>query len=339
MDGSGAFSPGDRPAEGRGTGLAAVTQVDAVHTFAGGNMDRASHLRSDAVAVRDMLAAPDTRFLPFRNLEPLLAGDVHLAPAWQTLDRVEPLLAAGAVTAFLGLREGARFVLDVPRAPVEAAFQPSSAAYTGVRRAALRLSAADASLVALGRSLLAWHTAHGFCPHCGIPTEAAEAGHQRRCTDPSCSAVQFPRTDPVVIMLVHREGRVLLGRAVREHRYPPGLFSCLAGYVEPGESIEEAVRREVREEAGMPVGCVRYHSSQPWPFPSTLMIGCFAEALAEAIHPDPTELEDARWFTSGELQQAVERWSVAEAVRLPPPLTIAHQLAKAWLADRSDPPR
>jgi NAD+ diphosphatase len=143
--------------------------------------------------------------------------------------------------------------------------------------------------------------------------------------------MHFPRTDPVVIMVVYREDRVLLGRSVREPRYPAGLFSCLAGYMEPGESVEEAVRREVFEEAGIETARVRYHSSQPWPFPSTLMIGCFAEALSDRIEIDRHEVEEVRWFTRRETRSALDRWGEPDGFRLPPPITAAHQLIAAWL--------
>jgi NAD+ diphosphatase len=304
------------------------------HTFAGGTLDRAAHIREDEAALSRLSEARSTRFLPFRDLKPLLRGEDILVPAWQAPDRVLPLLEAGAVTAFLGLEEdAARFVVDVPGDLTDVELEPPDATYTGVRRAAPFLSPADASVVAFARSLLAWHDVHRYCPSCGAPAESAQAGHQKRCTDDACGVYQFPRTDPVVIMLVHREDRCLLGRAVRARRYPAGLYSCLAGYVEPGESIEEAVRREVLEEAGLEVARVRYHSSQPWPFPSTLMIGCFAEALPGQVRIDPAELESARWFTLSELREAVERWMEEGTLRLPPPLTIAHQLARAWLSE------
>ena len=313
-----------------------TARAEPPNTFAGGLLDRAAHLRSAESAVRRMLHAPDTRFLPFRELAPLLVGDDRLAPAWQARARVDDLLAAGATPVFLGLERGARFVLGVPPSARRTELGHPAARFIEVRAAAPRLSAADASIVALGRSLLAWHRDHGYCPRCGAASEAVDAGHRRRCTG-VCGLSQFPRTDPVVIMLIHREGRVLLGRSVRARPYPPGLYSCLAGYLEPGESIEEAVRRETLEEAGLPIGDVRYHSSQPWPFPSTLMIGCFAEALTEAIRRDPAELEDARWFTPAELHAAVRGWSEEGTTRLPPPFTIAHRLAEAWLAGRTHP--
>jgi len=311
-------------------------QPPVVHVFAGGDLDRAAALRSDPDRMRAMRSAPGARYLPFRSFDPLVAGDAAPRLAW--LDRSEipgrPVENSSPIFLGLGAADGEpRFAVQVASDTAEAALGPANASFRGTREVAPLLEAGEAAITALGRSLLSWNSTHGHCPRCGSRTEMAEAGHARRCVRESCGIMQFPRTDPVVIMLVHREGRCLLGRAVRARRYPPGLHSCLAGYVEPGESIEEAVRRETFEEAGLRIGSVRYHSSQPWPFPSTLMIGCFAEALPGEVRVDPTEIESARWFTTDELRRAVEKWNVEGELRLPPPLTIAHQLARAWLVE------
>jgi NAD+ diphosphatase len=311
-------------------------EIDVIHTFAGGGLDRAAHLRGDEEAVRRLLESPDSRVLPFRDLRPLLQGEDRLEPAWRSLESLRDL-EADVDTVFLGLEEGHGRFAVADSTDRESGFPPDAAAFVAVRAAASRLGGPDASVVALARSLLSWNASHRFCPSCGSSTESAHAGHQRRCTDAGCGTVQFPRTDPVVIMLICRGERCLLGRSLRSPHYPPGLHSCLAGYVEPGESIEEAVRRESWEEAGLRIGGVRYHSSQPWPFPSSLMIGCFAEALHDRVRPDPRELESLRWFTLAELGEAVRGWDHEGALRLPPPITIAHQLARAWLRERGVP--
>ena len=309
---------------------------DDPHTFAGGDLDRSAHLRSDPKRISELLAADSSRFLPFRGLDPLIGTEPEPGLGWIPRVAVESLVDVESTALFLGReRDGARFALAVPDTVRDGDLGPSCSSFRGVREVAPLLTVPDASVVALGRSLTAWQATHGYCSKCGAPSSMAEAGHARRCTDVLCGTVQFPRTDPVVIMLIHREGHCLLGRAIRARRYPSGLHSCLAGYVEPGESIEEAVRRETWEEAGLRVGQVRYHSSQPWPFPSTLMIGCFAEALPGEARIDSSELESVRWFTLMELREAVQRWDEARALRLPPPLTIAHQLARAWLVERS----
>lgn len=306
------------------------------HTFAGGDLDRSAHLRNDRERIAELLADGSSRFLPFRGLDPLVEMEPQPSVGWVPRVALENLVDVESAALFLGLEaDGARFAISVPETVRDGDLGPSTASFQGVREVAPLLTVPDASVVALGRSLTAWHAMHGYCSKCGAPASVDEAGHARRCTDVLCDAVQFPRTDPVVIMLIHRDEQCLLGRAIRARRYPPGLHSCLAGYVEPGESIEEAVRRETWEEAGLKVSRVRYHSSQPWPFPSTLMIGCFAEALPGEVRIDSSELESVRWFAPLELREAVERWDEAGALRVPPPLTIAHQLARAWLAERS----
>jgi NAD+ diphosphatase len=177
--------------------------------------------------------------------------------------------------------------------------------------------------------LIDWHQRHGFCPQCGHPTAIAAAGWTRRCLN--CRAHHFPRTDPVVIMLTVRGEHALLGRG---RRRAGARFSCLAGFMEPGETLEEAVRREVFEESGIRVGRVRYLASQPWPFPSSLMIGCLAEGLTEQITVDPEEIAEARWFPRDEIRAMVARAATGPddltQVSIPPPLAIAHHLCRRW---------
>ena len=186
--------------------------------------------------------------------------------------------------------------------------------------------------LAQARSLLYWHSRHGFCANCGAATAATNGGYRRDC--PECKAEHFPRTDPVVIMLaILGQGageRVLLGR---QPRFPPGMYSALAGFLEPGETIEAAVRRETQEEAGVRIGRVRYHASQPWPFPASLMIGCHAEALSETIVRDATELEDCRWFNRAEVAAMLDGRH-PEGFKAPNPIAIAHWLVRAWLERR-----
>jgi NAD+ diphosphatase len=182
--------------------------------------------------------------------------------------------------------------------------------------------------LAQARSLLYWHGRHRYCSNCGTLTGIANGGYRRDC--PQCKAEHFPRTDPVVIMLAilghGPDERVLLGR---QPRFPPGMYSALAGFLEPGETIEAAVRRETSEEAGVTIGRVRYHASQPWPFPASLMIGCHAEALSETIVRDATELEDCRWFARAEVAAMLERRH-PEGFTAPTPIAIAHHLVRAW---------
>lgn len=182
----------------------------------------------------------------------------------------------------------------------------------------------EQGLLAMAKSLLDWHRRHRFCAQCGAPTAPAQAGFRRDCG--ACGAQHFPRTDPVAIMLVTRGESCLLGR---QSRFPPGMYSCLAGFIEPGETLEDAVRREVFEEAGVRVGRVDYAQSQPWPFPSSLMIGCIAEAISDKIAIDREELEDARWFHRDEIRLMLEGRH-PENLMAANPIAIAHHLVRGW---------
>jgi NAD+ diphosphatase len=183
----------------------------------------------------------------------------------------------------------------------------------------------ELGILAEAKALLFWHSRHRFCPNCGTPTALACAGFRRDCGH--CGAQHFPRTDPVSIMLIHRGERCLLGR---QARFVPNSYSCLAGFIEPGETIEDAVRRETFEESGIRVGAVRYAASQPWPFPSNLMIGCTGEALTEEITLDRDELEDGRWFSRDEVRLMLAR-EHPDGLITPPPMAIAHFLMRSWV--------
>ncbi|MCB8821703.1 NAD(+) diphosphatase [Microvirga rosea] len=180
--------------------------------------------------------------------------------------------------------------------------------------------------LAMAKSLLDWHARHRFCANCGSPTRHAQAGFRRDC--PECSAQHFPRTDPVVIMRITRGDKCLLGR---QARFAAKTYSCLAGFLEPGETIEDAVRREVFEEAGIRVGQVRYLASQPWPFPSSIMIGCAGEAETDEIVFDTAELEDARWFSRDDVRRMLE--GTHEEFAAPSPIAIAHHLLRQWMSE------
>ena len=184
----------------------------------------------------------------------------------------------------------------------------------------------EGGLLAYAKGILHWHERHRFCGNCGLPTESREAGHLRVCTDRACGASHFPRTDPAVIMLISDGDRAVLGR---KSEWPDGMYSALAGFVEPGESLEEAVAREVKEEVAIDVNNIRYHSSQPWPFPASLMLGFYADAVSGEIAFDPDELEDARWFSRAELKRGE-----AGLVRRARSDSIARRLINDWVYGR-----
>jgi len=271
-------------------------------TFASnaGDLDRAAHLRGRAA---ELLAGPSARLLPQWNEKPLIAtGGAGPALGWVAS---APGLVAAAAEApvFLGRFRGMDcFTAEFP-SPEEdgaAARFGEGLKFIDLRSVAGQLDRAEAAVAATAKGVIGWHRIHPFCARCGQPSAPAEGGWQRRCT--ACNAQHFPRTDPVVIMLVTRGDKVLLGR---QRIWPPGLYSLLAGFMEPGETIADAVRRETFEETSVRVGRVGFLASQPWPFPASLMLGCWAEALSGEIVID-AEIEDARWVSRAEVAMALE---------------------------------
>jgi len=231
---------------------------------------------------------------------------------------------------FLGLHDkAARFGFAVVPDLVEAMKNDARYVVTDLRSIAVQGLVAPEHLAPLAeaKALLHWHARHRFCSNCGHKTDVVQGGWRRDC--PQCNGQHFPRTDPVVIMLAIRGDQCLLGR---QSRFAPGVWSCLAGFVEPGESMEDAARRETLEEAGIICGRVKYFASQPWPFPSSLMIGCHTEALSDAITVDQTELEDARWFARDEAAAMLMRQH-PDGLITPPPVAIAHHIIRAFVED------
>jgi NAD+ diphosphatase len=284
--------------------------VTPPNTFTGAALDRAGDRRRDEVWVAEQRANPAARAV--------VAGrdGVHVTGGEERRLALVPLEQAG---------DGEPLLLGLDDAgPIFAAEGDGSRlSLLGLREAAAALPQAEGGLAAYAAALLGWHRRHRFCANCGAPTEIREAGHVRRC--PDCGAEHHPRTDPVVIMLVLRGDEVLLGR---QASWPRDRYSALAGFVEPGESLEEAVAREVLEESGVRIGPPRYVSSQPWPFPASLMLGFVAPWDSGEPRIGDEELEDVRWFSRKAVEDAVRERG---PLRLPPPLAIARRLIDGWL--------
>jgi NAD+ diphosphatase len=283
--------------------------------------------RRDQQWLDQQAKSPRSRFLPLWRLDIPIKGESEMQLGWLGLADIERL-ALDLPPVFLGLLEGvAHFTIDVSSVsdPLRELNLTASWRFEDARAAATQLSLEEAGIVAQSRAQVDWHRHHKFCGVCGQPTAQGRGGQMRKCV--TCNAEHFPRTNPVAIMVVSDGDRCLLGQS-RGILSRTGRYSALAGFMDQGESIEEAVRREVREEAGIEVGEVRYHSSQPWPFPSSLMIGCHARALTTEIRKDDEEMTDVRWFNRNEVLSALRGEN--PNLRLPDPIAIAHHLIKAW---------
>lgn len=297
--------------------------------FSGSPLDRAFQQRRDRAWLDEQLESEDSRFLPFWRLNVLVKTDTPRGLGWARSGMRENK-ARNSEIVLLGIGDGvAHFAIDVSglEKPESELGVTGLARFEEVRTVAAQLSAEECAIVAHGRALIDWHARHRFCAVCGSKTTASQGGLVRECDD--CDAEHFPRTDPVVIMMVSADDSCLLGR---QTGWPEGMYSALAGFIDQGETIEEAVRREVSEESGIRVGPVRYFASQPWPFPSSLMIGCLAEAETRAISIDKWELQDARWFTRAEVTKAL-REPEGGGLHVPPAMSMAHQLLRAWVEE------
>ncbi|MGK2908618.1 MAG: NAD(+) diphosphatase [Sphingobium sp.] len=294
--------------------------------FVGGTLDRADNVRNDPALVAQAFADPRARLLLLDGLHPRADGtklETGAIPPGANLSEF----------ALLGVGEdGPLFVWLDPASGYAARFAPEVWNIAGL------LAPDQLALYGTARSVVDWHARHSFCANCGTPTAPIKAGWARRCpagavsgseSEPrGCGAEHFPRVDPVTIMLAEHGGRVLVGR---QPRFPAGRYSALAGFVEPGETIEEAVARELWEEAGIVVDDVRYAMSQPWPFPSSLMIACVAKARSDVLTIDTTELEDAMWVDADGVRAAMAGEPDAPFIA-PPEMAVAHHLFKFWLA-------
>lgn len=318
------------------------------------SLDRAHTLRRDAEALVTLRRSPDKLVIPTWREMSLVAGTAQLADQARQalfLDKTDgssatAILAHGTSAAeLLDLAENVVLLgLNATGAPVFAADLSKSepdadgggpalglgGAWMGLRAVGALLPAGEASLLGYARAMMIWHRRNHFCGVCGAPTEAREGGHMRQCLDTRCNAPVYPRTDPAVIMRVTEDDNILLHR---QHAWPAGQWSVLAGFVEPGETLEQAVAREVLEETGIQVADITYAGSQPWPYPSSVMLAFSARAVGGTLAPDPHELEDARWFSRATLLEAFDDRHRAErsGLYLPTHGSISRRLVEQWL--------
>jgi len=295
-------------------------------------LDRADHLRDDATWLDQQLQHSETRIYPLWQSRSLFTGvDGHQPRAVPLeADSLDLLRRLGGEPIFLGLQEGyACFAVDLVNLqdPEQEPELASRGTFADLRAVGMLLPPAEGALLAHARALTFWNLRHRFCGVCGAPTVMRRGGNQRQCSDEKCQVPQFPRMDPAVIMLVHDGGdRCVLGR---QKVWRAGMHSTLAGFVEPGEALEEAVAREVAEEVGLEIQEATYFSSQPWPFPSSLMLGFHARAEFRPLRVQPEELESARWFSRKEILESPED----ETFHLPRRDSISYRLIQAWLHD------
>ncbi len=295
--------------------------------FATNTLDRMADKREDPAWLEDARHHPQTRTIVLAGDMPVLKrGELPLDPLFRFLD--VPFATDIAEPVFLGSHQGElRFATLLPETVLEPLALRTDVKAIDLRSIAVQglVTPANMNLIATAKALATWHVKHGFCANCGLKSGLASAGWKRICA--GCSTEHFPRTDPVVIMMAVNGDHCLMGRSAR---FPPGMYSALAGFMEPGESIEDAVRREILEEAGIVCTSVAYHYSQPWPFPMSLMIGCLAQATSRDIKIDGNELEDARWFSKQEMQLILKD-KHPEGIKAPTTMSIAHHLMRQFL--------
>ena len=301
------------------------------HIFAGNPLDRGDVIRRDENLLSINSKSENAKYLLMKDLNPLvLFRKNNSLISWKKFDYISKIFPKNILGnfIFLGSINGEEFfVLDVSME--EKLILEKDESFCDSREIATELSQGESGILSQARAQLEWHKRTKFCSSCGAETTSHRGGQVRRCL--ICKMEHFPRTDPVAIMLVYKGEKCILGQTRARQR--SGFYSCLAGFIDQGESIEEAVKREVKEESGLMVGNIVYHSSQPWPFPSSLMIGCHAQALTEEINYDEEEMSDVRWFTKKEVNLAIN--SESSLIKVPGPVAIAHHLIKSWVNGES----
>jgi NAD+ diphosphatase len=303
--------------------------LNLTHVYSGNPVDRGETVRRDDEWLADKAKDSTSKFLPLRDLNVLVTDNGQDGLGWMGVSDLDRL-GVNASPVFLGLLgDTAHFTVDISgqdKAVAELS-DGSGFRFVDARSVTEILSGPDSGIVAQARAQINWHNVTGFCSICGAETLMIRGGQVRKCS--KCEKENYPRTDPVIIVVVSDGDRCLLGQSRRGRLNRTNTYSALAGFVDQGESIEEAVAREVMEEAGIQVGQVRYHSSQPWPFPSSLMIGCHADAATTEINFDKEEMNDVKWFSRDEVSAALQGNN--DALNVPQPIAIAHHLIMAWV--------
>ncbi len=297
----------------------------ALNFFAANPMDRIVDKRRNRDWLTDQMHAPTTRFVPVWRTQNLFV-DANSAQAHLLTAQELPLsLAPEAVTLLGALDTTVYFAIDVEEDVAETApdWVIALGTFRDLRNVGVAIDPQVGALLAYARAMIYWQRRHRFCGDCGHPTVSTEGGFVRTCTNSACGKQIFPRTDPAIIVIVQSGDRCLLAR---QASWPPGRYSVIAGFVEPGESLEDAVKREVREEAGIELSEIYYHSSQPWPFPSSLMVGFMATAITTEFNLIDNELEEARWLTRAQMAEELQ----AGTLKLPPGLSISRRLIETW---------
>ncbi len=301
--------------------------------YSGMRLDRADHLRRDGDWLTARLASPASRFVPVWRARNLIRSETDPRAVWLDATAGGALRARASETVFLGLDgETAYFALDLSaieepeNAPELAGGGAALGRFLDLRAVGPLVERGEGAILAYARGLVHWHQRHRFCGVCGGATASTQGGHVRLCRDKDCGAQHFPRTDPAVIMLIHDGERCVLGR---QKIWPSGMHSTLAGFVEPGESLEEAVAREIKEEVGLELDRISYQSSQPWPFPASLMLGFHATCRHRPLRIDENELAAAAWYSRAALKASPED----DSFRLPRRDSIARRLIDDWLAE------
>ena len=310
--------------------------------FSNNPLDRVSYLRSDPEWLNNIMLDDKSIFVPFFKGQPFVskisgltsknALENQLNPAWFPYKFFEKNIVDSSIIIFLGLLDDrAYFAIDLskinnPEDQVNIKNMGSFEDLMGL--SSQPIESGELAMLGQAKAIFEWHKSHEFCSRCGEKSNMVEGGYKRICG--SCKSEHFPRTDPVVIMLATYNNHAFLGR---QKRFPTGMYSALAGFIEPGESIEEAVARELNEEAGIIINNATYHSSQPWAFPNSLMIGCIAESASEEFKLDEIEIDEGRWFTRDELKNAINGSESSEFF-VPPKMAIAHHLIKAFVDNK-----